>query len=102
MEALAKTGGLRGAGRVSISVLRTHMTALASAMTYVHHTALKEHVIIHRDLKPDNIGFTEDGTLKVSGHARSKTTMRPTLYISNPELLTRSAPKSTCTMILGL
>jgi len=65
VEALAKTGGLRGAGRVSISVLRTHMTALASAMTYVHLTALKEHVIIHRDLKPDNIGFTEDGTLKV-------------------------------------
>ena len=78
VEALAKTGGLRGAGRVSISVLRTHMTALASAMTYVHHTALKDNVIIHRDLKPDNIGFTEDGTLKVSVRAKTKTMMCPT------------------------
>jgi hypothetical protein len=38
---------------------------LASAMHYLHHGVRDGATIIHRDLKPDNIGFTDDGTLKV-------------------------------------
>jgi hypothetical protein len=38
---------------------------LATAMHYLHHGVKDGVTIIHRDLKPDNIGFTEDGALKI-------------------------------------
>lgn len=38
---------------------------LASAMHYLHHGVKEGATLIHRDLKPDNIGFTDEGVLKV-------------------------------------
>ena len=38
---------------------------LASALLYLHEGVQNDVTIIHRDLKPDNIGFTEEGVLKV-------------------------------------
>ena len=38
---------------------------LASAMHYLHHGVMDGATVIHRDLKPDNIGFTEQGVLKI-------------------------------------
>lgn len=39
--------------------------AVAKALDYLHRVWHMSFMIIHRDLKPDNIGFTEDGTLKL-------------------------------------
>ena len=38
---------------------------LASALDYLHNKIHVGSCIIHRDLKPDNVGFTDDGTLKL-------------------------------------
>lgn len=38
---------------------------IADAFNYLHATLHNDCMIIHRDLKPDNIGFTEDGTVKL-------------------------------------
>lgn len=38
---------------------------LASVMHYLHHGVKEGATLIHRDLKPDNIGFTDEGVLKV-------------------------------------
>lgn len=39
--------------------------SFASALTYLHEQFHPDGLVIHRDLKPDNIGFTEDGILKL-------------------------------------
>lgn len=39
--------------------------ALASALSYLHSGVHPAATIIHRDLKPDNIGFLQDGVVKV-------------------------------------
>jgi len=39
--------------------------SLASALHYLHYEFHDNAMIIHRDLKPDNIGFTENGVLKL-------------------------------------
>lgn len=39
--------------------------SLASALHYLHYEFHEDAMIIHRDLKPDNIGFTENGVLKL-------------------------------------
>lgn len=44
--------------------LLTISSQLCSALSYLHD-GFSEFRIIHRDLKPDNIGFTENGTLKL-------------------------------------
>jgi tRNA A-37 threonylcarbamoyl transferase component Bud32 len=46
-------------------LLLANAKELASALHYLHHGVHDGATIIHRDLKPDNIGFTEDGTLKI-------------------------------------
>jgi len=38
---------------------------IASAMDYLHCHVDPSFKVIHRDLKPDNIGFAQDGTLKI-------------------------------------
>ena len=38
---------------------------LATALHYLHHGVKDGVTLIHRDLKPDNIGFTDDGVLKI-------------------------------------
>eukprot|EP00518_Triparma_eleuthera_P011616 CAMPEP_0182479504 /NCGR_PEP_ID=MMETSP1319-20130603/34306_1 /TAXON_ID=172717 /ORGANISM="Bolidomonas pacifica, Strain RCC208" /LENGTH=592 /DNA_ID=CAMNT_0024680931 /DNA_START=252 /DNA_END=2030 /DNA_ORIENTATION=+ len=42
-----------------------HAHALASAVYYLHSSAIPGSVIMHRDLKPDNVGFTLAGELKL-------------------------------------
>lgn len=39
--------------------------ALCNALEYLHDVAVPGRIVCHRDLKPDNIGFAEDGTLKL-------------------------------------
>lgn len=39
--------------------------ALAEALDYLHARCHPEARIIHRDLKPDNVGFAEDGSIKL-------------------------------------
>ncbi|CAM9645613.1 unnamed protein product [Pylaiella littoralis] len=39
--------------------------ALCNALEYLHDVAVPGRIVCHRDLKPDNIGFAEDGALKV-------------------------------------
>lgn len=39
--------------------------SFASALKYLHTEFHPDGLVIHRDLKPDNIGFTEDGVLKL-------------------------------------
>lgn len=41
------------------------MKDLASALLYLHDQVQEGVTIVHRDLKPDNIGFTENGVLKL-------------------------------------
>ena len=38
---------------------------LCNALEYLHDVAVPGRIVCHRDLKPDNIGFAEDGSLKV-------------------------------------
>lgn len=47
-----------------MDVLR-YAEGLANALHYIHHVAVPDAIVIHRDLKPDNIGFGEDGVLKL-------------------------------------
>ncbi|CAN0490967.1 unnamed protein product, partial [Hapterophycus canaliculatus] len=42
-----------------------HSLALCNALEYLHDVAVPGRIVCHRDLKPDNIGFAEDGTLKL-------------------------------------
>lgn len=39
--------------------------ALCNALEYLHDVAVPGRIVCHRDLKPDNIGFAEDGALKL-------------------------------------
>ncbi|CAN0222212.1 unnamed protein product [Ectocarpus sp. 4 AP-2014] len=39
--------------------------ALCNALEYLHDVAVPGRIVCHRDLKPDNIGFAQDGTLKL-------------------------------------
>ena len=39
--------------------------SLADALSYLHERFHSEAMIIHRDIKPDNVGFTDNGTLKL-------------------------------------
>lgn len=37
----------------------------ADALNYIHTQVHPDYVLIHRDLKPDNVGFAQDGSLKI-------------------------------------
>jgi serine/threonine protein kinase len=39
--------------------------AIADALDYLHEGFHPKAKIIHRDMKPDNIGFMDDGTVKI-------------------------------------
>lgn len=48
--------------------------ALCNALEYLHDVAVPGRIVCHRDLKPDNIGFAQDGTLKLIDFGLGKVT----------------------------
>lgn len=50
--------------------------ALCNALEYLHDVAVPGRIVCHRDLKPDNIGFAEDGTLKLIDFGLGKVSWR--------------------------
>jgi hypothetical protein len=53
--------------RIAVSQGLRHARDIASAIEYLHDSAIPAHCVLHRDLKPDNVVFTEGGVLKVRG-----------------------------------
>jgi hypothetical protein len=51
--------------RPSLATSLQWVRELAEALDYLHHRMHPEASVLHRDLKPDNMGFDEDGSLKL-------------------------------------